>query len=90
MIKRYRSGLLYFFIDAIYGSIGIYYHPVFLILSFISYDMNLRKVGVILKKRPTLEGAGVRLNRIFGFSQKNTFDPFLLLDDFSGDNLPSI
>jgi hypothetical protein len=41
---------------------------------------------VILEKRPTLEGAGVRLNRIFGFSQKNTFDPFLLLDDFSGDN----
>jgi redox-sensitive bicupin YhaK (pirin superfamily) len=48
--------------------------------------MSLRKVGVILEKRPTLEGAGVRLNRIFGFSQKNTFDPFLLLDDFSGDN----
>ena len=48
--------------------------------------MSLRKVGVILRKRPTLEGAGVRLNRIFGFSHNNSFDPFLLLDDFSGDN----
>ncbi len=48
--------------------------------------MSLRKIGVILRKRPTLEGAGVRLNRIFGFSQQNTFDPFLLLDDFSGEN----
>ncbi|MBN2156941.1 MAG: pirin family protein [Candidatus Lokiarchaeota archaeon] len=48
--------------------------------------MSIRKVGAILRKRPTLEGAGVRLNRIFGFSQKNIFDPFLLLDDFSGEN----
>ncbi len=48
--------------------------------------MSLRKVGVVLKSRPTMEGAGVRLNRVFGFTTKNSFDPFLLLDDFSGDN----
>jgi len=48
--------------------------------------MNVRKIGTVLTKHPTLEGAGVRLNRIFGFSEKNTFDPFLLLDDFSGEN----
>jgi hypothetical protein len=33
-----------------------------------------------------MEGAGVRLKRVFGNSNNNTFDPFLLLDDFSGDN----
>jgi redox-sensitive bicupin YhaK (pirin superfamily) len=48
--------------------------------------MSVRKVGVILRKHPTLEGAGVRLNRVFGSSQNNTFDPFLLLDDFSAEN----
>jgi len=29
-----------------------------------------------------LEGAGVKLQRIFGFSQPELYDPFLLLDDF--------
>lgn len=32
---------------------------------------------------PTLEGAGVRLRRIFGFERVPGLDPFLLLDDFS-------
>lgn len=40
---------------------------------------NIRKV---LKAKPTLEGAGVHLNRVFGFSEVPQFDPFLLLDDF--------
>ena len=48
--------------------------------------MSLRKIGVILQSRLTMEGAGVRLHRVFGGSVRNTFDPFLLLDDFSDDN----
>jgi quercetin 2,3-dioxygenase len=41
-----------------------------------------REVQKIIKSRPTLEGAGVHLKRVFGFSDVNLFDPFLLLDDF--------
>ena len=32
---------------------------------------------------PTLEGAGVRLRRVFGFEKIPGLDPFLMLDDFS-------
>jgi redox-sensitive bicupin YhaK (pirin superfamily) len=35
---------------------------------------------------PTREGAGVRLQRAFGFGDTSEFDPFLLLDDFRNDN----
>lgn len=34
----------------------------------------------------TLEGAGVRLHRAFGYQDIPTFDPFLMLDDFRADN----
>ncbi len=47
--------------------------------------MAIRKVERISESVPTLEGAGVRLRRAFGFSRENLFDPFLLLDDFRGD-----
>jgi redox-sensitive bicupin YhaK (pirin superfamily) len=43
---------------------------------------NIRKV---LKAKPTMEGAGVHLKRVFGFSELPMFDPFLLLDDFRND-----
>jgi redox-sensitive bicupin YhaK (pirin superfamily) len=33
-----------------------------------------------------MEGAGVRLRRAFGFGATDTFDPFLLLDDFRNEN----
>jgi redox-sensitive bicupin YhaK (pirin superfamily) len=36
--------------------------------------------------RPTLEGAGVRLRRAFGFGETSDFDPFLLFDDFRNEN----
>jgi hypothetical protein len=36
--------------------------------------------------RPTIEGAGVHLQRAFGFGATGEFDPFLLLDDFRNDN----
>jgi quercetin 2,3-dioxygenase len=37
------------------------------------------------KARPTIEGAGVHLQRAFGFGDPSEFDPFLLLDDFRSD-----
>jgi redox-sensitive bicupin YhaK (pirin superfamily) len=40
----------------------------------------------VFKSSPTLEGAGVRLKRAFGYSEVPTFDPFLLLDEFGSDD----
>ena len=37
---------------------------------------------------PTLEGAGVRLKRAFGYAQAPDLDPFLLLDDIHSFNPP--
>jgi quercetin 2,3-dioxygenase len=45
-----------------------------------------RKIQNIIKSKATLEGAGVHLKRVFGFSEVPLFDPFLLLDDFRSDN----
>ena len=45
-----------------------------------------RKIRVVLKSKPVIEGDGVHLNRVFGFSEVPNFDPFLLLDDFRSDN----
>ena len=45
-----------------------------------------RKIQKIIMSKPTLEGAGVHLQRAFGFGDTHTFDPFLLLDDFRNDN----
>jgi redox-sensitive bicupin YhaK (pirin superfamily) len=39
-------------------------------------------VKQVIKATPTVEGAGVRLQRAFGFGSTKEFDPFLLLDDF--------
>lgn len=36
--------------------------------------------------RPTLEGAGVKLHRAFGFHDPSELDPFLLFDDFRNEN----
>jgi redox-sensitive bicupin YhaK (pirin superfamily) len=44
--------------------------------------MAVRKIGKIWRSRPTVEGAGVRLKRAFGYDQVPQLDPFLLLDDF--------
>jgi len=48
----------------------------------------LRSVGAVWKNRATLEGAGVRLHRVFGNEQVPRLDPFLMLDDF-GSNDPA-
>jgi len=44
--------------------------------------MSIRPVKEVIRAKPTLEGAGVRLQRAFGFGKTEEFDPFLLLDDF--------
>ncbi len=48
--------------------------------------MSLRPVKSMSHGKPTLEGAGVRLDRAFGFGKTADFDPFLLFDDFRNDN----
>lgn len=48
--------------------------------------MQLRKIKKILTGTPTREGAGVNLQRIFGFNEVPEFDPFLLMDHFGSDN----
>ncbi len=48
--------------------------------------MSLRAVKDITQTVPTIEGAGVRLQRAFGFGKTHEFDPFLLLDDFRNEN----
>jgi redox-sensitive bicupin YhaK (pirin superfamily) len=48
--------------------------------------MSVRPVKQVIHPKPTLEGAGVRLQRGFGFGSTNEFDPFLLFDDFRNDN----
>ncbi len=47
--------------------------------------MSIRPVKRTIHAKPTLEGAGVHLNRAFGFGETKDFDPFLLLDDFRND-----
>jgi redox-sensitive bicupin YhaK (pirin superfamily) len=48
--------------------------------------MSLRPIQQIIETTPTTEGAGVKLQRAFGFGKTKDFDPFLLLDDFRNDN----
>jgi len=43
---------------------------------------EIRRVGASWRGRPVLEGAGVHLKRVFGYSEVVRMDPFLLLDDF--------
>jgi redox-sensitive bicupin YhaK (pirin superfamily) len=47
--------------------------------------MSLRPIKRLSLAKPTIEGAGVRLRRAFGFGNTSEFDPFLLLDDFRND-----
>lgn len=47
--------------------------------------MSIRPVKKIVKAQATLEGAGVHLQRAFGFGDPAEFDPFLLLDDFRNE-----
>src|SRR6059058_972511 len=48
--------------------------------------MSFRPVKRTIESTPTMEGAGVKLRRAFGFGDTHEFDPFLLLDDFRNDH----
>ena len=47
--------------------------------------MSIRPVKTVTQSKSTIEGAGVKLRRAFGFGDTAAFDPFLLLDDFRND-----
>ena len=48
--------------------------------------MSVRPIKQIIQAKPTIEGAGVKLQRAFGFGETGKFDPFLLLDDFRNEH----
>ncbi len=48
--------------------------------------MSIRPINQIFYAKPTREGAGVNLHRVFGFDNTALFDPFLMMDDFSSNN----
>lgn len=47
--------------------------------------MSIRPVLSATGTQPTLEGAGVKLQRVFGFGDPSLTDPFLMMDDFRND-----
>jgi hypothetical protein len=47
--------------------------------------MSIRPVRRVVEAQPTVEGAGVKLRRAFGFGDTGETDPFLLLDDFRNE-----
>jgi redox-sensitive bicupin YhaK (pirin superfamily) len=48
--------------------------------------MSVRPIRKVVQATPTREGAGVKLQRAFGFGDTSEFDPFLLFDDFRNEN----
>src|SRR5687767_5465941 len=51
-----------------------------------SLDMSVRPIKEVIHAQPHVEGAGVKLQRAFGFGNTTEFDPFLLFDDFRNDD----
>lgn len=47
--------------------------------------MSVRPVKQVIQAQRHVEGAGVKLQRAFGFGDTAAFDPFLLFDDFRND-----
>ena len=48
--------------------------------------MKTRTIKAVLEGQYVMEGAGVKLKRIFGFGDTSLTDPFLLLDNFGSDD----
>jgi len=48
--------------------------------------MSLRPTIETRRAIPTMEGAGVKLHRAFGFQDPSELDPFLLFDDFRNEH----
>lgn len=46
---------------------------------------SYRKIKQIIHSQKVTDGAGVSINRIFGFNEEGVFDPFLLMDFFGSD-----
>jgi len=47
---------------------------------------DVRRIKKVWKAKPTIEGAGVQLKRVFGYHEVPQLDPFLLLDDFRSND----
>ncbi|MCB1969425.1 MAG: pirin family protein [Geminicoccaceae bacterium] len=47
--------------------------------------MSIRPIKNISGTMPHIEGAGVKLQRVFGFGDPSQTDPFLMMDDFRND-----
>jgi len=47
---------------------------------------DVRRIRKVWKAKPTIEGAGVHLKRVFGYHEVPQLDPFLLLDDFRSND----
>lgn len=47
--------------------------------------MSIRPITEARQAVPTMEGAGVKLHRAFGFQDPSELDPFLLFDDFRNE-----
>ena len=48
--------------------------------------MSIRPIVETRNAMPTMEGAGVKLHRAFGFHDPSELDPFLLFDDFRNEH----
>ncbi len=48
--------------------------------------MSIRPVKQTSHATPAMEGAGVKLHRVFGFGDPALTDPFLMMDDFRNDS----
>jgi len=48
--------------------------------------VSIRPIKRVTQGKPTIEGAGVKLRRAFGFGDTREFDPFLLFDDFRNEH----
>jgi quercetin 2,3-dioxygenase len=47
--------------------------------------VSIRPIRKMIQATPTIEGAGVKLRRAFGFGDTESYDPFLLFDDFRNE-----
>ena len=48
-------------------------------------NKRTRQLAAVINGQNTSDGAGVKLKRIVSQQQKNSFDPFILLDEFGSD-----
>ncbi|CAN1523834.1 COG1741 Pirin-related protein [Burkholderiaceae bacterium] len=54
-------------------------------MTYPSAPSDIRQVEQVLPGRPTHDGAGVKLLRVYSYSPDLNLDPFLMLDEFSTD-----